>query len=153
MWYIPIPLQQHTVKTPIANVITKLHPTSELIRFLHAAAFSPRPSTWIKAVEKGFFTSWPGVTKTAINKFLPKLMHTAMGHLDQERKNLRSTKVKELTDESFETFPISKRTHEVYAKIQQNHVYSDQTGRFPVQSNRGHNYIMIPTPFMQNHKK
>ena len=143
MWYIPIQSSQLTEPTPSANVITKLHPASELIQFLHAAAFSPCPSTWIKAVEKGFFSTWPGVTKEAINKFLPKSIHTSMGHLDQERKNLRSTRREINTVDTIKSIPSKDRTHEVYTKIQQNHVYSDQTGRFPVQSNRGHNYIMI----------
>ena len=96
MWYVPIPTQTAPQANPeysrTANVITKLHPVSDLIKFLHAAAFSPAKSTWIAAVEKGFFSTWPGLTKTAINRFLPPSIHTAMGHLDQERKNLRSTK-------------------------------------------------------------
>ena len=150
MWYVPIHndttlTSQPTppLSTPMINVITKLHPTSNLIRFLHAAAFSPAPSTWIQAVEKGFFSSWPGLTKKAINTFLPKSIHTSMGHLDQERKNLRSTKPIEDETTEFETIPLNNRTHEVYTHIQQNHIYSDQTGKFPVQSNRGHNYLMI----------
>ena len=150
MWYVPIPRTSTHSSQVInaalhnkANIITKLHPTSDLIRFLHAAAFSPAKSTWIKAVEKGFFSSWPGLTTAAINKYLPQSIHTAMGHLDQERKNLRSTKSDQTTEDPFETVSPAMRTHDVYAHVQQNHIYSDQTGKFPVQSNRGHNYIMI----------
>ena len=146
MWYVPIPekpippIDRHHT----ANIITKLHPTSELIRFLHATtAFSPAESTWIAAVEKGFFSTWSGLTKTAINKFLPQSIHTSMGHLDQERKNLRSTKLATLNDEPLETISLSKRSHDAFAYIQLNHIYSDQTRKFLVQSTRGHNYIMV----------
>ena len=52
MWYVPIPNTTEPVdstitppSTDMVNVITKLHPTSNLIRFLHAAAFSPAVST------------------------------------------------------------------------------------------------------------
>jgi hypothetical protein len=32
----------------------------ELIKFLHATAFSPTKTTWLQAIRKGFFQSWPG---------------------------------------------------------------------------------------------
>ena len=145
MWYVPLP-QNHPCET--ANVVTKLHPTSELIKFLHAAAFSPSPSTWIKAIKAGFFSTWPNLTAEHVTKYLPKSIPTAMGHMDQERKNLRSTKVS--LHETFETYPICKRTNDVYTHVLQNHIYTDQTGRFPVQSYKGHNYIMVAYDYDTN---
>jgi hypothetical protein len=67
------------------------HRIPELIQYLHAAAFSPVPSTWIAAIQRGFYQSWPGLTAAAVRKHLPKSKATTKGHLDQTRKNLRST--------------------------------------------------------------
>ena len=58
-----------------ANNITNVHqanatlPTSNLrehIKYLHQRAFSPTMRTWIKAVKKGHFKTWPGITIDAI---------------------------------------------------------------------------------------
>jgi hypothetical protein len=62
------------------------------IKFMHAAVFSPTTATWTKAIDAGNFQSWPGLTSTAVRTLLPKSMATAMGHRDQQRKNVRSTK-------------------------------------------------------------
>ena len=145
MWYVPL-LQNHLCET--ANVVTKLHPTSELIRFLHAAVFSLSPSTWIKAIKAGFFSTLPNLTIEHVTKYLPKSIPTAMGHMDQERKNLHSTKVS--LHEIFETYPICKRINDIYTHDLQNHICADQTGRFPVQSYKGHNYIMVAHDYDTN---
>jgi hypothetical protein len=76
----------HQHHTDTANVIIDTKTQSELMQYLHAAAFSPSVSTFTTAITKGFFTTWPGLTTEAINKSLPKSMATAMGHLDQARK-------------------------------------------------------------------
>jgi hypothetical protein len=67
------------------------HKIPEVIQYLHAAAFSPVPSTWIAAIQRRFYQSWPGLTAAAVRKHLPKSEATTKGHLDQTRKNLRST--------------------------------------------------------------
>ena len=61
-----------------------------LVKFLHAAAFSPVVSTWIKAIKNGFFQSWPGLTATAVHKHFPHSVASTKGHMDQTRKNIRS---------------------------------------------------------------
>ena len=61
----------------------------ELAQFLHAACFSPAPSTFIAAINKGNFISWPGLTNNLIAK-MPPSQNTAMGHLNQEKTNIQS---------------------------------------------------------------
>ena len=56
----------------------------EHIKFLHQCAFSPTTRTWIQAVKKGHFKTWPGVTVDAIQRYLPKSEATMLGHLDQQ---------------------------------------------------------------------
>jgi hypothetical protein len=67
----------------------------DLMNYLHAACFSPVKSTWITAIKNGNFTSWPGLTEHAVEKHLSKSTTTTKGHLNQQRKNARTTKVKD----------------------------------------------------------
>jgi hypothetical protein len=61
---------------------------SNAIKFLHAACFSPATATWTKAIDLGFFKSVPLLTSNNVWHNLPKSIATAMGHLDQQRKNV-----------------------------------------------------------------
>jgi hypothetical protein len=67
----------------------------DLINYLHAACFSPVKSTWIKAIKNGNFSSWPGLNEHTVEKHLSKSTSTAKGHLNQQRQNARTTKIKD----------------------------------------------------------
>jgi hypothetical protein len=67
----------------------------DLIKYLHAACFSPVKSTWITAIKNGNFTSWLGLTEHAVEKHLSKSTSTTKVHLNQQRQNARTTKVKD----------------------------------------------------------
>jgi hypothetical protein len=117
----------------------------DLINYLHAACFSPVKSTWITAIKNGHFTSWPGLTEHAVEKHLPKSTSTTKGHLNQQRQNARTTKVKDpkviMPEPDLDQ---GIKTQYVYAAtIDAGQIYTDQTGRFPVVSSKGNNYIMI----------
>jgi hypothetical protein len=151
----PLPIQHPTYRHQ-ANSAYEQKTKVQLIDFLHRACFSPTMSTWTQAIEKNFFTTWPGLTAEAVRKYLPKSLATAKGHLKTTRKNLRSTS-KLLPTESIipskstvMTTPISSpeppvRTHFAYPKVIEitGQIYSDQTGRFPVTSSKGNKYIMV----------
>jgi hypothetical protein len=66
---------------------------TELIDFLHRASFCPSVSIWTQAIDNNFFASWPGLTADAVQKFLPKSLATAKGHLNATQKNQQSTKI------------------------------------------------------------
>ena len=66
----------------------------ELIAFSHAALFSPVLSTLEYALRSNFIIHFPGLTVPLLRKYPPKSLATAKGHLDQIRKNIRSTKPK-----------------------------------------------------------
>ena len=146
LWHLPLTNKDNTdPQTPpeihnAYNTTTK----SEHMQYLHAAAFSLVPATWIKVIQKVFFMSWPGLTANAIGKYLPKSIATNKGHLDQTRNNVRSTQPKEpeLTEPEGER--LDHPTHQIFASIEPvGRVYTDQTGRFPVTSSSGHKYICI----------
>jgi hypothetical protein len=117
----------------------------DLINYLHAACFSPGKSTWITAIKNGNFSSWPGLTEHAVEKHLSKSTSTTTGHLNQQRPNARTTKIKDtkvvVTDPDLDN---GIKTQFIYAAtIDAGQINADQTGRFPVVSSKGNKYIMI----------
>jgi hypothetical protein len=72
------------------------------------------------------------------------------GHLSQRRKNIRSTTITVATHapEAIELDDITPeaanvKTHQVFAAmVDVGKVYGDLTGRFPIQSSSGHQYIL-----------
>ena len=119
----------------------------DLILYYHATLFSPTKKTWIKAINKGFFTGWPGLTSKAVNKYLTPQIPTIMGHLKQTRQHLLSTKPtqpklpKQASQLSQNISPEYNVTSTIYDPTDTSS--SDQTGKFPITSSRGNKYIMI----------
>ena len=73
---------------PSVNAILCLDKTqSELAMFLHAAAGYLTKSSFINAINKGYFSTWPGLTTKLIIKYLPPSIPTIKGHIKQEPKN------------------------------------------------------------------
>jgi hypothetical protein len=117
----------------------------DLINYLHAACFSPVKSTWITAIKNGNFSSWPGLTEHAVEKHLSKSTSTTKGHLNQQRQNARTIKIKDA--KVIDTEPDVDhgiKTQFVYAAtIDAGQIYTDQTGRFTVVSSKGYKCIMV----------
>jgi hypothetical protein len=111
----------------------------DLINYIHAACFSPVKSTWITAIKNGHFTSWPRLTEHTGEKHLSTSTSTTKGHLNQQRQNARTTKVKApkvITTEP--DLDQGIKTQLVYAAtIDAGQIYTDQTGIFPVVSSKG----------------
>ena len=100
--YIPV-----TITSPSMSVIIHKKKThTDLVKYLHAAAFSPVKSTFQKAIQNNHFKSWPGLTPTIL-KHLPTSVNTVQGHIRQEQQNLQSTKLTSLPPEHLRT--IKKR--------------------------------------------
>jgi hypothetical protein len=124
----------------------------DFINYLHAACFSPVKSTWITAIKNGNFTAWPGLTEHAVEKHLSKSTSTTKGHLNQQRQNARTTKIKDtkviVTEPDLDH---GIKTQFVYtATIDAGQIYTDQTGRCQVVSIKGNTYIMIVYDYDSN---
>jgi hypothetical protein len=118
----------------------------ELINYQHAACFSPVKSTWISAIKNGNFTSWSVLTEHAVENYLSKSSATVKGHLNQQRINARSTKIKEEIENVTTDVDLDYRikTNCIYAAtIDAGQIYTDQTGIFPVISSKRNKYIMV----------
>eukprot|EP00957_Ditylum_brightwellii_P069851 5304671-Ditylum_brightwellii.AAC.1 len=86
-----------------------------------------------------------------VEKHLPKTIATAKGHMQQQRKNLCSTKKKpepeKVEEDIIDTTTESKEdaTGELYGKVIENtnKIYTDLTGKFPHRSSRGSQYLFV----------
>ena len=68
-----------------------------------------------------------------------------MGHMDQTRNLVRSTKPdKAISTDKEQQEPNNHPTHNCFAAIEETgKVYTDQTGRFTVRSSAGNQYILV----------
>ena len=66
--------------------------TEQVIRHLHTCAGSTTKETWLKAIGLDNYTTWPGLTIKAANKYYPKLEETIKGHIQHTRQGVRPTK-------------------------------------------------------------
>jgi hypothetical protein len=151
---IPPTQDQPTHHTHTVNALVPEGTVADMISFLHKAMFSPTTATFLQAAKNGDLATWPDMTPENFTKHLPKSIATALGHLYQQHKNVRSTKPKpppttKPTPES-DSQPTSenpnKRTHQVFSAIVDagtGKIYTNQTGKFPVTSSRGNKYVFV----------
>jgi ribosomal protein L30E len=95
--------------------------------------------------KNGNFSYWPGLTEHYVEKHLSKSTSTTKVHLNQQRQNARTIKIKDakviITEPDVDH---GIKTQFVYtATIAAGQIYTDQTCRFPVVSSKGNKYIMI----------
>jgi hypothetical protein len=142
MWTLPLEshmsppstqLSTHLEPPPQANNIQTFATKNDLATFLHGTAGYPVPSTWIEAIQAGNYATWPGLTTQLIHNHLPKSGATVKGHMQQQRKNTRSTWSQPNVTAPTPT-PITNepRTDHVFAAIVDTtgRIATDLTGRF-----------------------
>jgi hypothetical protein len=161
LWKVPLqptPAQTQPAQPAWILPYTQHHANSayhtstqiDLVTYLHAACGSPVPSTWIKAINNGHFATWPGLTAKLVREKLPKSIATVKGHLNRQRKNIRSTQPRAIeTDANEDSNPPSdspnQRSHHVFAAVTAvtGQISTDITGQFPITSGRGNKYILV----------
>eukprot|EP00804_Cyclotella_cryptica_P021036 CCRYP_019785-RA/>CCRYP_019785-RA protein AED:0.43 eAED:0.49 QI:0/0/0/1/1/1/2/0/149 len=79
--------EQHT----ILNVY-ELPSIQQTIWYLHAAAGFPAKTTWMAAIWRGNYDTWPLVTNANVHKHFPQSEETQQGHMYSQRQGVRSTK-------------------------------------------------------------
>jgi hypothetical protein len=116
LWDLQIPVAEKTMliqtQGKSANAIIRKNQTkTDLAKYLHACAGFPPISTFVKAINKGHFMTWPGIKSVSFTKNLPKSIPSLKGHLDQERKHIQTTKQNEPNAEQHEFFqPLHYKT-------------------------------------------
>ena len=157
-----VKLQPNSLK--INAIIRKDKSKVELAEYLHACAGSPPISSFLRAIKNGNLITWPGIDSVNFSKFLKPKIATAKGHLNQEKKNLQSTKpkikieamnhVQEATDFCPPSEEPNMKTLECFSTIIDNDAwgkaYHDLTGQFPHVSTRGNKYILVHYDYDSN---
>ena len=113
-----VPFQSNKIDN-INYIVTTDKNKSDLARYLHACAFSPVISTFQKCINRGNFITWPNIDNLNFKKIIDTTEATLKGHLDGERKNLRSTKAPptnadDLINDSFPDQSEKHRTVSIY---------------------------------------
>jgi hypothetical protein len=167
LWDIPLTKDNPDLRQKLNVILIKNKTKQQLANYLHGCCFGPNKKTFIQAIRNGNFITWPGLESSIIERHMITPVATAKGHLDQERKNLNSTKVIKINDEIFpsklnennEDFFPSKLndqavTQDLCAMITpfepKKTAYSDLTGRFPYKSSRGNEYLLVVYDYDSN---
>jgi hypothetical protein len=148
------PLAEDLIPTTYCYATRLLNPKiAEIVRFMHAALFSPLIGTLLQAVKKGFLNSFPGLAARNIKMYPPVSKAMAKGHMNQECKNQRSSSDKHLDkDDIYGSYflpddeKLEERTHDCYVAshwTQDGQIFTDQTGKFLIPARSGNTQIMI----------
>jgi hypothetical protein len=137
----------------VVNAIFDLPNSRQLLLYFHAAAGFPTKETFTDAVRAGNYATCPGFTTTLISKQFPDFDETQKGHMKGQRKGVRSTKVKPAVEikikpgqeDAQQKLVAIRKLNDIFVKIYEltETIHTDQTGAFPVTSQRGYQYIMV----------
>ena len=78
--------------TPAVHNAHDLPILEALVRSMHAAAGFPVKSTWLKAIKKGNFATWPGLTYSNAANYCPQSVETIKYHMIQSSQGVQCTK-------------------------------------------------------------
>jgi hypothetical protein len=74
------------IEKPLScNTVARTNHVADRIAFHHASCSYPVIFTWLKAIESGFFTTFPGLTADLVRKYPPHSETTFRGHKQGQR--------------------------------------------------------------------
>ena len=101
-------------------------------------------------MKAGNCDTFDGLTYSNVARYCPNANKTILGHLAQQRQNVRSTKPKRPTPSSPPALPTAAPSpadvpsNQVFIKVYPlSRLYTDDTGRFSIRACLGNQYIMI----------
>ena len=126
-----------------ANKVYDLPSIAQTVRYLHAAAGFPTEETWIKAIKKGNYNTWPTITTTIVRRHFPESDETQKGHLKRQQQGVHDLQgCKKRQNHTY--LPSQKpKTSTSKSTMSQKQRNTDQTGRFPATSSKGNQYVMV----------
>jgi len=137
------PQQQRATSTKFARSYD-LPNTPALVAYLHATAGYPVKSTWLAAIKRGAYNTWPGLTYDLAAQYCPEAQETQQGHMAQPRQHIRSTQPTTSTPRITTTPEIQPANPEIDIQvITANQLFTDDTGRFTPTARSGNQYIMV----------
>jgi hypothetical protein len=131
-----------------ANNVYKLPNLEQVVAWYHVAAGYPTKPTYLKAIEAGFYASWPLLTAKAARKHFPESPETAKGHMRRVKSGVRSTKAwveepEEIQRAEAELQQLRQKHQDIHVKVKEatKMVHTDLI--FPLTLSGGHKYIMV----------
>ena len=147
-----------SMHTPKANqILTAIRSDSayDFVMLYHAIFGSPTPSTFYRAVRNRWIDI-KNLTAGKVFRNWPNSLATAQGHLMQTRQGLRSTQPKGYDREKFNKKPVdesspmyfdttenTKEEFHIRTFSRKDAAFADATGRYPVISIEGFEYLLI----------
>ncbi len=135
----------------LQQMCTAYHPSRRPSNiFMQLWAFLEKILGWRQS-KNGNYVSWPGLTVEVVNKHFPESIETQQGHMKKKRQYVRSTMQKLIIKDTSKDGELTRavtKCKNILVKVVNAHntVYSNQTGRLPVQSNRGNWFLMVGVP-------
>ena len=86
--------QSTAVPCPMEHInnVYELPNINQTVRYLHTAAGHPTKHTWMKAIARGNYNSWPLINIWNVRKYFPESEETQLGHMRGARQGARSTR-------------------------------------------------------------
>ena len=156
-----------------ANNLYECSNTHQLIHYYYGSLNYPIPSSLFQAIGRGYLKGWRGLTSQCTRRHITGSPESSMGHMDQVRKGTHSMQPQIPTNTTIPMpalpprpnchivnymgntpqEPHNTRTHLVfmYAHAINGTTSSDQTGQFPITSNRGKAYVVVFYVFDANY--
>ncbi len=178
LWRVARPAQQqqhHSLPTYEANQVKLLHHTAqsiaEHIRFVHACLGNPPPTTFLRAVVRGYITrpnQFPRLTTKNVRKYMPNSEATARGHLRKSptgqphaqstavsalQRNHQAQHIKQILKMMNHKLKTPQLTLDRTTITRATTLHLDYTGALPERCHSGTLYFMItPAPFPKYHE-
>ncbi len=133
----------------ILNVY-ELPSIEQTVQYLHAAVGHPTEDTWLRAIRKGNYNSWPLIDTQKVWKYFPESEETQFGHMRGQPQGVRSTRTTHPTVVDTANKLVEKKNDiliHIY-KLNENNrltgtLYADQAGDFPHVSSCSNRLIML----------
>jgi hypothetical protein len=141
-----VTLAAHAADTLFDPRSLDLPSVGALVGFYHACLGFPVKQTWLDAIKAGNCDTFEGLTYSTAVKYCPDSDETIMGHLAQQRLNVRSTKPKLPMPAPLVIWPapVATPSNQVFVVIQLlSKLYTNDTGCFPIRACSGNQYVMI----------
>jgi hypothetical protein len=91
------------------NNVHELPSVEPTIWYRHGVAGFPTKASWLKAICKGKYLSWPLINEKNVAKYFPESEETQKGHMHGQRQGVQSTKVAKPTMDTLTTLPCPKK--------------------------------------------
>ena len=85
----PLLNQESNRTTSLAYSAYYLPSVEALVMYMYAESGVPVKSTWIRAIKRGNFETWPGLTYSNASKYFPRAVDTIKGHMIQSSQGVQ----------------------------------------------------------------